>query len=74
MIAFTSAIEPLRLANRAAGRALYEWRLYSADGAPVPASNGIEIGVGGSFVGARELERGDRLLRARRPASRPPRS
>ncbi|HEU4518395.1 MAG TPA: GlxA family transcriptional regulator [Microvirga sp.] len=55
MIAFTAAIEPLRLANRAAGRALYEWRLYSADGRPVQASNGIEIGVSGSFGSIREL-------------------
>ena len=30
MIAFTSAVEPLRLANRAAGRELYSWRLLSS--------------------------------------------
>src|SRR5579872_2077923 len=39
MIAFTAAIEPLRLANRVTGRPLYEWRLYSDDGGAVEASN-----------------------------------
>ncbi len=43
MIAFTSALEPLRLANRAAGRSLYAWRLFSSDGKPVSASNGITL-------------------------------
>jgi transcriptional regulator GlxA family with amidase domain len=41
MIAFTSALEPLRLANRASGHELYAWSLHSADGGPVSASNGI---------------------------------
>ena len=35
MIAFSSAIEPLRQANRLSGRSLYEWRLASIDGDPV---------------------------------------
>lgn len=43
MIAFTSAVEPLRLANRTAGRSLYEWRVMSQDGAAVSASNGVSI-------------------------------
>jgi transcriptional regulator GlxA family with amidase domain len=55
MIAFSSAIEPLRLANRAAGRTLYEWRLFSSDGRPVRASNDVEIAVGGSYAEARGL-------------------
>ena len=50
MIAFTSAIEPLRIANRLSGRRLYEWRLLSRDGAPVSASNGIAIQVGGAVA------------------------
>lgn len=45
MIAFTSAIEPLRLANRVSRRELYAWRLFSIDGQPVRASNGVEITV-----------------------------
>ena len=43
MIAFASAIEPLRLANRLSDKALYEWMLVSSDGGPVAASNGISV-------------------------------
>lgn len=42
---FASALEPLRMANQLSGRTLYEWALVSADGAPVCASNGIELTV-----------------------------
>jgi len=45
MMAFASAIEPLRSANRARSESLFDWRLYSRDGAPVRASNGVDIGV-----------------------------
>ena len=45
MIAFTSAVEPLRIANRLSGRTLYRWPLISKDGAPVVASNGISVQV-----------------------------
>jgi transcriptional regulator GlxA family with amidase domain len=55
MIAFTSAIEPLRLANRVSGRTFYAWRLFSSDGRPVHASNEVEISVGGSYADARGL-------------------
>ena len=41
MVAFASALEPLRLANRQSGRRLYAWWTVSVDGAPVTASNGI---------------------------------
>ncbi len=47
MMAFAAAIEPLRSANRAAGKSLFEWSLVSADGLPVTASNGIPVAVGG---------------------------
>lgn len=43
MIAFSSAIECLRMANRAADKTLYTWSIYSPDGQPIKASNGIEI-------------------------------
>jgi AraC family transcriptional regulator, glycine betaine-responsive activator len=43
MIAFTSAIEPLRIANRLADRELYGWRIVSKDGGPVRASNGCLV-------------------------------
>ena len=43
MIAFTSAVEPLRIANRLSGRQLYAWELYSVDGATVRSSSNIEL-------------------------------
>ena len=39
MIAFSSLIEPIRLANRESDEILFEWLCYSLDGAPVAASN-----------------------------------
>ena len=49
MIAFTSAVETLRLANRASGRELYAWRVASTDGAPVTPSCGLPIAAGGDL-------------------------
>lgn len=49
MIAFASAVEPLRLANRALGRRIYDWRILSGDGKPVEASNGITIPADGYY-------------------------
>ncbi|WP_449492736.1 GlxA family transcriptional regulator [Caballeronia sp. M23-90] len=43
MMSLSSAIEPLRSANRLVNRALYGWTLASLDGNPVYASNGIEL-------------------------------
>jgi transcriptional regulator GlxA family with amidase domain len=51
MIAFTSAVEPLRLANRASGKELYRWHLFSPDGKPVAASNGIALAPQGPVDG-----------------------
>ena len=43
MLAYASAIEGLRLANRIAGRTLYDWTTISTDGTGVKASNGVPI-------------------------------
>jgi len=43
LMSLLSAIEPLRGANRTLGREAYSWHFFSADGAPVAASNGIPI-------------------------------
>jgi transcriptional regulator GlxA family with amidase domain len=56
MIAFVAAVEPLRLANRLAGKALYEWVLISADGMPVQASNGIELRPDREMTDAEDLD------------------
>jgi transcriptional regulator GlxA family with amidase domain len=55
MIAFTSAIEPLRLANRVVGRKLYQWQLFSPDGGRVRASNGVEVSADGAYADAKAL-------------------
>lgn len=49
MIAFATAVEPLRSANRMLGFEAYRWRLASADGKPVRASNGVECAVNTSL-------------------------
>ncbi|ACL58311.1 GlxA family transcriptional regulator [Methylobacterium nodulans] len=56
MIAFASAIEPLRLANRAAGRELYRYSTWSEAGQSCTASNGIEVKVSGRFSEAVDLD------------------
>lgn len=49
-IAFSAAIEPLRLVNKVANSQLYGWSCYSRDGNPVEASNGVKVEVDGSYV------------------------
>jgi len=43
MIAFTSAVEPLRMANQLIGNEVYQWYTLSADGAEVRCSNGLKV-------------------------------
>ncbi|MBV5323864.1 MAG: GlxA family transcriptional regulator, partial [Rhodospirillaceae bacterium] len=43
MMAFVSAVEPLRVANRMAERQLYRWEVLSRDGNPVTASNNMSL-------------------------------
>ena len=47
LLAFASAIEPLRSANRQSGRELYQWVIASTDGTPAAASNGVEVASDG---------------------------
>ena len=49
MVAFATALEPLRSANRMLGYDAYRWRLASFDGKPVRASNGVECAVNTSL-------------------------
>ncbi|MCA0433515.1 MAG: GlxA family transcriptional regulator [Proteobacteria bacterium] len=49
MMPVTSAIEPLRLANRVAEKQLYKWTMHSVDGQPVAASNHILAMVNGDL-------------------------
>ena len=43
MLAFSAAVEPLRIANQLTGQCLYRWFLLTEDGKPVRCSNGISI-------------------------------
>jgi transcriptional regulator GlxA family with amidase domain len=43
MLAFSAAVDPLRVTNQVSGRELYRWYVLSEDGAPVRCSNGIRI-------------------------------
>jgi AraC family carnitine catabolism transcriptional activator len=43
MMAFVSALEPLRVANRLSQQTLYAWEIVSRDGGPVAASNGLSL-------------------------------
>ena len=45
LLAFSSAIEPLRIANQLTQQPLYSWNLVSMDGAPVESSAGVRIEV-----------------------------
>ena len=43
MIALSSAVEPLRMANMVTGEAVYDCPIVSIDGEPTPASNGLQL-------------------------------
>lgn len=43
MMSFTSAIEPLRAANRLSDRRLYDWRIVSKSGSAVTSSSGVQV-------------------------------
>lgn len=43
MMTLFGAVEPLRVANRLSGRELYSWHIFSVDGEPVTASNGMTL-------------------------------
>lgn len=45
MMSLSSAIEPLRSANRLLNRKAFEWRLCSVDGSTITASNDIVLGA-----------------------------
>lgn len=55
MIAFASAIEALRLANRANGSQLYRWTVISTDGEASRASNGTSVSVDQSAASSRVI-------------------
>ncbi|WP_149142143.1 GlxA family transcriptional regulator [Gemmobacter caeruleus] len=59
MISFAGAIEPLRIANRVAGRELYAWRLAGEGGQEAVCSNGAAFRLD---MGLDEIERDDTVF------------
>jgi transcriptional regulator GlxA family with amidase domain len=59
MLSFAGAIEPLRIANRMAGKTLYEWRLAGESGDVTVCSNGAAFKLD---MGLEEIDREDTLL------------
>jgi AraC family transcriptional regulator, glycine betaine-responsive activator len=59
MLSFAGAIEPLRIANRVAGKSIYEWRLIGEGGNIATCSNGASFQLD---MGLEELDRDDTLL------------
>ena len=47
LMSLAATMEPLRAANRVAGRTLYDWRLLSPDGRAVLSSSGVPFPVSG---------------------------
>lgn len=47
LLAFASALEPLRIANQLVQKPLFEWRVLSESGQPVHSSSGVPVGVDG---------------------------
>jgi len=56
MIGFSAGVEPFRIANRLAETNLYACDVYSEDGGPVVASNGLSVNVDGSINDITGLE------------------
>ncbi len=53
MLAFSSAIEPLRMANQLTQMVLFRWTVLSDDGGPVACSNGMPIVTDGAWADAK---------------------
>ena len=56
-IAFSCALEPLRIANLVSGQPLYRWTLASADGRTATCSNGSVTLTGAGLEPTRHADR-----------------
>ncbi|MHA6325324.1 GlxA family transcriptional regulator [Roseivivax sp. CAU 1753] len=45
LLAFSSALDPLRIANQLAQKPLYRWTVFSEDGGAVASSSGVDVGA-----------------------------
>lgn len=62
LISMSSAIEPLRMANRIGKREVYRWKTISETGAAVCASDGLSINVDGAIDDPDTLSGFDMLI------------
>ena len=51
LLAFSSALDPLRIANQLAQKPLYGWRVLSETGDPVTSSSGLDMSVHAALDG-----------------------
>lgn len=63
LLAFSAALDPLRIANQLAQKPLYRWSVFSETGDPVKSSSGIEINVHGSLKKPSKGSSSTRVLR-----------
>lgn len=59
IMSLASVLDPMRAANRVAGKTLFDWKILSPDGEPVLLTCGVVIAVDGAFSAR---EQGDCLL------------
>lgn len=59
LLAFSSAVEPLRIANQLSQLPLYRWSVVSEEGGPVESSSGVIVETG---LVAKELDDAEALL------------
>lgn len=62
LLPFSGAIEALRLANRAAGQTLYEWRVIGPQGEMATCSNGVRIALDGGLEDIAGTVRSDAVV------------
>ena len=62
LISMSSAIEPLRMANRISKKSVYQWKTISATGEAVCASDGLSINVDNSIDDSTVLDNVDVLI------------
>ena len=55
MLSLSATVDPLRAANRRAGRALYGWEFLTPEGAPVPLTSGATV-AGAALADARPMQ------------------
>ncbi|MFL5258198.1 MAG: GlxA family transcriptional regulator [Hyphomicrobiales bacterium] len=53
LYALIPAIEALRIANQNSAKRLFSWHMFSADGSPVKASNGMTMPVEAAIIGVK---------------------